>query len=218
MTRGFPYTVYAGNAGKLDHVQKMRDERIHNLVTATEWSNPKPGVPWALDNGAYAAWRNNDPFPREAFEATLGKIPEDNPPEWIVIPDKVAQGLESLHYSHGWLHRLKGLGYPLLLAVQDGMRPKHVLDLGLQDRVHGIFVGGTLRWKRTAAPSWRDFCTEHDLHLHIGRCGTVKWMLWAARIGADSIDSSSWTRNDRMEVLDEARRALASQTRLEVAP
>jgi len=216
-TEGFPYKVLAGNIGRLTHQEKARQEGIANLVTATDWANPKAGIPWALDNGAYAAWRNDEPFPEEDFLSSLDKIPSENPPTFVVAPDKVAAGTESLAFTERWLDGpLERVDLPYYLAVQDGIRPGHVEDRGLVDRIDGIFVGGKLNWKRRTTPFWVDWAHDHDLPVHVGRVGTVRWMLWAARVGVDSIDSSSWTRNDRMEIIDQARRALRDQTHLRV--
>lgn len=215
-TDGFPFTVYAGNAGRLDHLEKMRREGINNLVTATDWSYPKEGIPWAPDNGAFAAWRKDEPFPAWSFRRALEKIPDDAPPEFVVLPDKVAEGERSLEFSKEWAQEVPDR-LTCYLAIQDGMEPTDVLWRDwVIEKVDGIFIGGTRKWKIRNAARWIDHAHERELPVHIGRVGTVRAILWAAKVGADSIDSSSWTRNDRMDILDEARRALADQSQLEV--
>src|SRR5258708_1249304 len=76
--------------------------------------------PWFFDNGAFRDWTAERPFDGDAFLEDLESIYRSiDRPEWIVLPDQVAGGLESLEVSSRWVHRCRGLA-PLYLAVQDG--------------------------------------------------------------------------------------------------
>jgi hypothetical protein len=144
--------------------------------------------PWFYDNGAYSDWTAGRPFDSAQFLADVESIYlAIDRPEWIVLPDLVARGTDSLAFSLSWLHRLRGLA-PLYLAVQDGMELSDVAPLF--GGIAGIFVGGTLRWKVRTGEAWAQLAHANDRRCHIGRCGSVRRVRWAQRIGADSIDSA----------------------------
>jgi hypothetical protein len=135
-------------------------------------------------------------------------------PEFIVLPDIVGGGLASLEASRHWIPYVRGLA-PLYLAVQDGMQAADLEPIW--DKINGLFVGGTLRWKVRTGESWVQLARLHGKPCHIGRCGSVRRVRWAMRIGATSIDSALplWSE----ENLDRFLRALepAAQMELEAA-
>ena len=59
----------------------------------------------------------------------------------------------------------------------------------------GIFVGGTVKWKISTGENWVKLAHKTNIPCHIGRVGIFKRIVWAKRIGADSIDSTSFVRN-----------------------
>ena len=161
------------------------------------------GIPLALDNGAFRAWTLGYPFIESAFVRALAKGYELGwPLTFIVCPDLVAQGLDSLIFSMEWARRRPGCK-KLALAVQDGLNPTIVhnqtADLGFST----IFVGGTKKWKWETAADWVSFAHEKDMKVHIGRCGTLKGLETAAALGVDSVDSSNFARNDSWHVLEQ---------------
>jgi hypothetical protein len=148
-------------------------------------------LPFALDNGAYGDWVHKRVFNDAAFlEHVELVLLSGFRPDFIVIPDIVAAGLESLRFSLDWLPILKPMvgDVPLYLAVQDGMtldevRP-HLLSVG------GIFVGGTDPWKKSTVATWAELAHENNLLCHLGRAGTYNKVKLARAVGVDSIDSS----------------------------
>ena len=163
---------------------------------------PYPGEPWALDNGAFAAWKSGKPFSAEAFAA---RAAEWSPlrPTFGVLPDRVGDGTESLRLSLEWLPRLPA-EIPWYLAVQDGMRPETMPELG---GVAGIFLGGTTDFKGTAW-AWGAFARSHGMRFHYARVSGPSSVRRARDAGADSCDSTQplwsrdhWRRFER-EVLD----------------
>ena len=57
-------------------------------------------------------------------------------------------------------------------------------------RYHGIFVGGSLRWKLETGAAWAELARRQSMGCHIGRVGTAARVHWARSIGATSIDSA----------------------------
>jgi hypothetical protein len=108
-------------------------------------------------------------------------------PDFIVVPDIVAAGLESLRFSLKWLPKLQSTvgDVPLYLAVQDGMSEDDVRPLSFD----GLFVGGTDPWKTTTS-SWVKLAHENNLLCHLGRAGAYNKIKLAKAARVDSIDSS----------------------------
>jgi hypothetical protein len=148
-------------------------------------------LPFALDNGAYSDWVNQRRFDEAAFiEHVELVLLAGFRPDFIVVPDIVAGGLKSLHFSLEWLPRLKPLvgNVPLYLAVQDGMTHDDVWPH--LSSIEGLFVGGTNKWKQATVGSWVKLAHESGLLCHMGRAGTFGKVSLALEVGVDSIDSS----------------------------
>lgn len=141
--------------------------------------------PFIRDNAAFKNWKAGLPFDAEGFRAALAADKAD-PPSFVVCPDMVAGGLESLRLSLSWVDECRAVA-PAYLVVQDGMHLRQVERV--LHRFDGVFVGGSLPWKLKTAGSWVRFAHRHGLPCHVGRVGTARRVRWAQRIGADSIDS-----------------------------
>ena len=175
------------------------------------------GEPWGLDNGAFGAWRAGDPYDFARFEENIEKALEKaeagNAPILVVLPDKPAQGQESLTESVAWLDDYEeaigdsdpyaymyGVRHgmlPFYLAVQDGVTPADIeasinveTDVKLTDRIAGIFLGGTDKFKTETADEWAAFAKKHGLKFHYARAGTPGKVKHAKKVGADSLDSA----------------------------
>jgi hypothetical protein len=148
-------------------------------------------LPFALDNGAYSDWVHHRVFDESAFVEHVELVMLAGfRPDFIVVPDIVAAGLESLRFSLEWLPRLKPLvgNIPLYLAVQNGMTEQDIWPhLG---SIQGLFVGGTDPWKKATVGSWVQLAHENGLLCHMGRAGTFGKVSLALEVGVDSIDSS----------------------------
>ena len=81
------------------------------------------------------------------------------------------------------------------LAVQDGMTVSDVEKV--VGDFDGIFVGGTVKWKVRTGEEWVKVAHSHNIPCHIGRVGVFRRIVWAMRIGADSIDSTNFVRNPK---------------------
>src|SRR3990167_4577265 len=122
-------------------------ERLQRLGWGRMFSDAHPtpylGEPWGFDNGAFSAWLNQMPFPRDRFLWRLDHALNRGVPYLAAVPDMVTQGQASLEFSLGWLERLPA-EWPWYLVVQDGMKTSDVeLVFG---RFAGIFLGGTTRF------------------------------------------------------------------------
>ena len=145
-------------------------------------------VPYMLDNGAWTAHINNQPFDETAFFRAVDRWGDRA--DWVVLPDIVGGGMSSLELSLSYIDRLAGV--PLMLAVQDGITPDNIGALPSQ--VGGLFVGGTTAWKLAHAGTWAAYAQAHDLWCHVGRVNTMRRIALCQSVGADSCDGSGVTR------------------------
>ena len=111
--------------------------------------------------------------------------------DWIVLPDIVAGGLDSLEFSLRWIDRVSRYG-PALLAVQDGMVPEDVQGLVGPDI--GIFLGGTTEWKLETMRSWGSLANRRGAYFHVARVNTARRIRQCQDAGAHSFDGTSVTR------------------------
>lgn len=170
----------------------MKKEGWGNLLLANSFMYPKPNISWCLDNGAYSCWINKTLFNERLFRKSLIKIEKCvSYPDFIICPDIVAGGYDSLKFSLKWLHEIPA-GYPIYLAVQDGMETNVISNY--LDLFDGLFVGGTLQWKLKTSEEWIKLAHSVNIKCHIGKVGTFRRLVWAKNIGADSIDSSTFVQ------------------------
>lgn len=159
---------------------------------------------WAYDNGAFEDWRHGRPFDDAQFRADLVAISDGPPPDFLVLPDIVAGGLESLAMSMRYFDELPRADW--YLAVQDGMT---VGDVPWTCGIAGIFVGGSLEWKLRTGAEWVQAAHAHGLKCHVGRVGTRRRVAWAIASAADSLDSClpMWSKAQSRLFFDALRQA-----------
>jgi hypothetical protein len=176
--------VYVGQTRSRSLIAHLSDLGFGEMTVRGEL--PPRRRPWAFDNGVFKDWRASRDFDVAAYTADVERVATMPRPDFVVVPDIVAGGENSLRRSLEWVPQLRGLA-PLYLVVQDGMREAAVLDA--LEPFAGIFVGGTLPWKLRTGRAWVRLARTTGRQCHIGRVGTAKRVRWAKRIEADSIDS-----------------------------
>jgi hypothetical protein len=144
------------------------------------------------DNGAWADFQAGRPFDEDAFERFLDWLAAQTVPDWIVLPDIVAGGRESLDLSMRYVNRCRSVAPLVLVAVQNGMVTDDLAPI--VGPAIGIFLGGTTEWKLATMAEWGRFCAERGVHYHVARVNSAKRMYQAIAAGAYSIDGSSATR------------------------
>jgi hypothetical protein len=142
-------------------------------------------LPYALDNGRFVVWSKGAEWNETPFLKLLDTAAAEYPPLWIIVPDVVADAYATFDEWATWEPRLRSLGCPLALAVQDGMTPFAVRKHANPDV---IFVGGSTDWKRRTIWNW----THSFPRVHIGRVNTEKWLWNAHRCGAESVDGTGF--------------------------
>jgi len=164
---------------------------IYNQKTAN-------AMRWFFDNGAFASHAKSEAFPASLFYKRLVdiytkvRIGTLRAPDFIVIPDIVGGGERSLSFSMEWMKFLdstKLSEFSYYLALQDGMRPEAVEELIRENRVDGLFLGGTKPWKYATGAKWCELARKYGLKIHAGGVGVVSKIAWAEACGFDSVDS-----------------------------
>jgi hypothetical protein len=166
---------------------------IGHLYSPDGWRIPVPWLPYALDNGAFSAFRTGRPWDAGDFVRHLERAKAAPvAPLWVVVPDVVADRDATLARWQLWAPQIKAsYGFPLAFAVQDGMTRADVPpDADL------VFVGGTTEWKRETMPMW----CETFPRVHIARINTARWLWRAWALGAESVDGTGWFRGSRSQI------------------
>lgn len=177
------------------YVGQARGARLIARLSGLGWGEmtqpdefPPRRTPWILDNGAFKLWKSGETFDSERFRSVARRAAAHNPrPEFVVCPDVVAAGLDSLALSLSWVPEFAAMDHRLALVVQDGMRPEDVAPVVAPFSV--LFLGGTRAWKLRTAAAWTAFAHAHGLECHMGRAGARDAIRVAREAGADSGDS-----------------------------
>ena len=173
------------------------------LISTCKNNSPGPRhhkfIYTALDNGAFSCLKNGKKFNDYIFLRNVEKINKQNlKPLFIVCPDIVAGGLKSLDFSLSWIDKINY--NKIALVVQDGMKTNDIKPI--INKFQYIFVGGSVKWKWATVEQWVKFSHKNNKPCHIGQCGQF-WMLEAAkRIGANSVDSTSWQVNNSWSIIE----------------
>jgi hypothetical protein len=194
---------YASNTGTKRNLAALRDAGWRIMLTPDN-PTPREGLKHCLDNGAWGAFQKGIPFDCGRFEKLVDTA--GLKADFIVLPDIVAGGGNSLAFSVSWLPRLNSYR-SLLLPVQDGMDPKAVLAI-LRAWPHvGIFLGGTTEYKLATMHDWGVAAAALGRWYHVGRVNSRRRIRMAAACGATSFDGTSATRfSCTLPLLDAARR------------
>lgn len=190
-------------------------ERVKNFYEPLGWGrmyslscpDVYKGEPWALDNGAWAAWDgegsqmtpdqfDHDEFLRRVAEAREAAEEMETPPIFAVVPDLLQAGETSFYQSQYWLGEIVARGWDdwnWFLAIQTGMEPSDAKFLLENYPYDGMFFGGGKALKGNARV-WSRLADELDVPFHYGQCGTESRLRQAFSINeqyrVDSIDSA----------------------------
>lgn len=194
---------YASRTGTRRNLAALRAAGWRLLVSATGVHRHE-GFPYALDNGAWTAHQQAQPWDEGAFVRLVEAMGADA--DWCVVPDVVGDAAATMRLIDRWLPWVLQRCPRALLGVQDGMRPQDVAHW-LGPRV-GVAIGGSTEWKEAQLGGrvWR------ATWLHVLRVNTVSRIRLCAWAGAHSFDGKSASMYAaNLPMLDTARRGMAAQ-------
>ncbi len=180
--------AYASRTGTRRNLAALREAGWRILVSARGVLRSE-GFRYALDNGAWTAFTQGEPFDVAAFEKALDLMGAEA--DWVASPDIVGGGMRSLELSESWLPRLIDARL-VLIPVQDGLAVSDVRPL-LGNRV-GIFLGGSTEWKLATMREWGELAREVGCYYHVARVNTRRRIEMCSEAGATSFDGSSASR------------------------
>lgn len=185
----------SNNSSAIVHYWAGRYEgRIGWLVgpSAMKKTKLRPWMPFALDNDAFASWTTGRPWDESAWLAMLSNVRAQGlTPKWVLVPDVVADREATLAKWEQYAPVAARYGWPLAIAVQDGMTPA---DIPAKAEV--IFIGGTTEWKWRSLPMW----ARTGARVHVGRVNEVERLHICERWRVESVDGTGWmqgTENGR---------------------
>lgn len=161
-------------------------DHLGHLIQPANWAIPAKvlftGLPWAADNGAYSH------LDEAKFRRMLFLIRDMPRCLFVVCPDKVGGGQETLTLFWRWKQEVASCGQPLAFVGQDGAEDTDVP----WDDFHAWFLGGTDRFKLSRASA--DLVQEarrQGKYVHMGRVNSLRRIETAHEWGCDSVDGTS---------------------------
>lgn len=177
------------------HCLARETGRIGHLFSPGGERGPWPWLPYALDNGAFAAWDSKTNFWNEMSwnvnawrRLIFWAEAQPTPPLWAIIPDVPGNSKATLDR---WKIFKNDVPFPKALAVQDGMTVADAQAL----KPDVVCVGGTTEWKWATVEMWaREFPRVHLL-----RCNSPEKLSYLEQLGVESCDGTGWNRGDRKQ-------------------
>lgn len=181
-----PYTSRTGSGRTLEALEAHG----WGLLVNAYGVHRHEGFRYGIDNGAAAKSADGVKQRPQWSEGPFVELVErlGRGADFIVAPDIVAGGLESLRRSERWLPWVAEYALPLV-AVQDGMETADVWPL-VGPRC-GLFVGGSTDWKWSTLHLWADLAKRRGCYLHVGRVNGYERISTCKVFGADSFDGTA---------------------------
>lgn len=180
VTHGHPTMLRYNDA----HLGRLVQPRHYSSIKATA----ETGIPWAADNDAFGGW---DAERRVRYIKMLDHLEGVPGGLFVALPDVVGDAKQTSMMFSEWLPSLKERGLPVALVAQDGIE-----ELGVPwDSIDALFIGGTTEFKLGMVAQEFGFeAKRRGKWLHMGRVNSLKRIRYAASIGCDSVDGSSFAR------------------------
>jgi hypothetical protein len=185
----------ANATGWFWHCLARETGRIGHLFSPGAQRGPWPWFPYALDNGAFAAWdqRENvwreDAWDVEAWRKMIRWAQaQAQQPRWAIVPDWIGSGKRTIER---WYQFDKEVPFAKALAVQDGMSVAQARDINPDV----ICVGGTTEWKWATVEMW----AKSFPRVHVLRVNSPQKLAYLDQLGVESCDGTGWNRGDRTQ-------------------
>jgi hypothetical protein len=193
--------IFYGAHHRCKQLAPLYPGRIGCLIGPNCRFNPG-NLPYVVDNGRFIACVAANGYPKSeslpgggSWDSHRFKLLLDycrrqpQPPRWVVVPDVVANAEATIAEWSRWAPWIQDhYGFPLAVAVQDGMTPAHVQ--ALRPAPVAVFVGGTYWWKRNSAPRW----SAEFPNVHVGRVNSHDFLWECEDAGVASVDGTGWWR------------------------
>lgn len=143
-------------------------------------------MPFALDNDAFTAWQKQHEWSESAWLSMMHAVASmPQLPLWALVPDVVADRAATLRRWQQYNSVVREFGFTPAFAVQDGMS-----EADIPPDAEVLFIGGTTEWKWQHLPRWCNL----GRRVHVGRCNSLRRLLWCEHLGVESLDGTGWFR------------------------
>lgn len=194
---------YPTNTGTRRNLDALREAGWRILLTPQN-PTPKPDLKFACDNGAWSCHQRNVPFDETGFKRLIDRV--GGAADFVIAPDIVAGGDQSLLFSESWMPYLRNMRL-VLLAIQDGITADAAGEFLRHHPNAGLFLGGSTEYKLQTMFAWGLVAHAFGRYYHVGRVNTARRIQLAAEAGADSFDGTSASRYScSLPLLDSSRR------------
>ena len=193
----------ANSTGWFWHCLARETGRIGHLYSPRAQRGPWPWFPYACDNGSFSCWQPKDnSFDEDKWQQTEQAWREllfwaqsaPQKPRWVIVPDRPGSAEETFRKWSQYAGVVAESGFPLALAVQDGMTPATVAEI-VRPVPDVICVGGTTGWKWATVEQWAGAFPR----VHVLRCNSPEKLPYLAELGIESTDGTGWNRGDRKQ-------------------
>lgn len=196
--------AYASNTGTIRNLSVLKKHGWRIMTVPGDHNKLPEGFKYAIDNGAWIAHQNKLPFDADAFLELVDR--RAGAADFVVVPDIVCGGMDSLEFSVSWLSRLRMVRH-LLLPLQDGMEASKVESVLRTWPSLGLFLGGSTEFKLNTMLAWGMVAHAFGRWYHVGRVNTARRIWMCEHAGADSFDGTSASRYScNTPKLEDARR------------
>ena len=159
------------------------------LTPLTRFRLQRPGLDWAMDNGAFCR------FDEKAFLSLLQREEAHKATcRFVAAPDVVGAAQRTLEIFDKWKGRLAA--WPIAFVCQDGQEALPIP----WDEIAAVFIGGTTSWKLSnhAAAIIKTAKVYMGKWVHVGRVNDPSRFSHFEDLGVDSIDGSGIARYSHM--------------------
>ena len=185
----------ANSTGWFWHCLARETGKIGHLFSPDAQRGPWPWFPYALDNGAFAAWNAKqntwdetrwsvDAWRRMLFWAQS----KNQKPLWAIVPDVPGNAEATFERWHKFKDEVP---FDKALAVQDGMTVEQVKVVNPDV----VCVGGSTDWKWATVEQW----AKNFKRVHMLRCNAPAKLNYLKELGVESCDGTGWNRGDKTQ-------------------
>ncbi|WP_201292972.1 hypothetical protein [Halobacterium bonnevillei] len=157
-------------------------------------------VPYFIDNGAFT-----EEFDPEAWRDLLATVDEEmpHPPDFVVLPDAFNDADGTLARHREYAEVVLDHGFEPAPVLQPGRSVTSQVAIADGLGADIVFLGGECRWQRAHGEEIVEEAHDRGLCVHIGNPGSSEGLVWAYRVGFDSVDTSSILQNQYFHWLED---------------
>ena len=185
----------ANSTGWFWHCLARETGKIGHLFSPGAQRGPWPWFPYALDNGAFAAWdQKKNIWMESRWDESAWKRMlvwaefQSIKPLWAIVPDWIGSAEKTLERWHDYADQVP---FPKALAVQNGMSPQMARSVNPDV----IAIGGTTEWKWATVEMW----AKEFPRVHLLRCNMPDKLDYLEGLGVESCDGTGWNRGNRTQ-------------------